>query len=549
MKLSGKKITLTPIRVMLMTVGGICAVLLALCLIFALHSGTALSQSAYEVAEKYVASVDREELLRLSREYLSGKLSPYEDGEAADASLEEFLKNGELTLSRAEDYSSSSPEFSLYVNGRYCFELTVKRKLLTFGGTKWKVKGISVPEDSDVASPLTLHVPKGATVTVNGEELERSDADPVRYYGLTELEESLSEEYYSESYFLGRFLAFPDVVVTLDGSRLTADTVENGTLRYPYPSSFVSGYTITVPYGSTVKVNGVTLDRSYLVDQGVTYPFLTRFEEDFTGLPTAMVYQLSSLFGEPDVVVTYGGSVLEDGGDMCYRLPEEMTETLTVLAPNYATVKLNGYTLSGGELTGSGIQLPIFEGVTSHAKTRPYLNEYTISGLLREGVLSAFDGNGKPLEISTYYSTPERIVFCCTRSSAMPDREKLTLRTFGREYVEYVYNGNNDLAANYKDITAMTPSASAAYYALHDLYKSLYNAPKYKSISVGNVEFIEYYPYTSTSMSVIMKVPFTATLNGVKYKFTVTMDVLYIYSGQIRRIVNYRILDTVSSAV
>ena len=66
MKLSGKKITLTPIRVMLMTVGGICAVLLALCLIFALHSGTALSQSAYEVAEKYVASVDREEIGRAS---------------------------------------------------------------------------------------------------------------------------------------------------------------------------------------------------------------------------------------------------------------------------------------------------------------------------------------------------------------------------------------------------------------------------------------------------------------------------------------------------
>ena len=120
----------------------------------------------------------------------------------------------------------------------------------------------------------------------------------------------------------------------------------------------------------------------------------------------------------------------------------------------------------------------------------------------------------------------------------MPDREKLTLRTFGREYVEYVYNGNNNLAANYKDITAMTPGSSSAYYALHALYKTLYNAPKYKNISVGTVEFIEYYPYTSTSMSVIMKVPFTATLDGVKYKFTVTMDVLYIYSGEIRRIVN-----------
>ena len=42
-----------------------------------------------------------------------------------------------------------------------------------------------------------------------------------------------------------------------------------------------------------------------------------------------------------------------------------------------------------------------------------------------------------------------------------------------------------------------------------------------------------------------MEVPFTAKLDGVNYSFTVTLDVLYVYSGQIRRIVNYTVLDTV----
>ena len=90
----------------------------------------------------------------------------------------------------------------------------------------------------------------------------------------------------------------------------------------------------------------------------------------------------------------------------------------------------------------------------------------------------------------------------------------------------------------------MTPAESSAYYALHDAYSSLRKAPQYKNIKVGDVCFLEYYVYSTTSYSVIMEVPFTATLDGVSYSFTVTLDVLYIYSGEIRRIVGYNVLDT-----
>lgn len=267
-----------------------------------------------------------------------------------------------------------------------------------------------------------------------------------------------------------------------------------------------------------------------------------------TGLPTSVVYQISGLFSAPELVVSYDGRMLDCDEDLCYRLPDELTDTVRVLVPDYATVKLNGKTLFSSEITKKGVQVPILDGVTSFAKQRPYMTEYTVTGLLREGELSAFDKNGRPLEISAYYSTEDTVVYCCTRSYSMPEREKLTLRTFGREYVEYIYNGYTNLSSNYKSIIAMTPGSSNAYAALKATYSSLYNAPRYKSISVGTVEFLEYYSYTSTSYSVIMRIPFTAVLDGVTYSFEVTMDVLYIYSGQIRRIVNYKILNTVYSA-
>lgn len=509
------------------------------------HNLRLINGSPYDFAEKYLTSRGKERLIELAVDYARENASRLENIDKVSAQLKNKLENASITLSRADSYTDDSPVFTVYVDGEEAFTLSLTSIFSSFKES-WKINKLSVSENTALCSELIIDVPKAASLVVNGIQIPQSSAVKVPYYGLTEFESELSDEIYCERYSLGMFFDSADVVTELDGKRLTADKVENGILRYAYPRSHLTGVTVTVPYGSSVTVNGKALSRSYSVDSGVKYPFLTRFEEHMTGLPTSVVYQISGLFKEPDIKVVYNNTELVPAeGTYTYALPESQTQKAVILAPSYATIKINGLTVSKNEITRSNVEVPILEDEKTYAKKRPYMTEYTVYGLLTSPVITAYDENGAPLEISRYYSTPDVVFFSCVRSNNMPEREKLTLRTFGREYVEYFYNGSYNLAANYKDITAMTPSQSSGYYKLHAAYSSLRKAPQYKNIKLGTVSFLEYYSYSTSSYSVIMEVPFTAKLDGVNYSFTVTLDVLYIYSGEIRRIVNYTVLDTV----
>lgn len=514
------------------------------------HNLRLINGSSYDFAENYLQKIDRDELVTLALNYAKENISRYESLDAASAQLSNKLKNASLTISRADSYSNDSPVFIIYADGEEAFALSLKSNSKFSLNKIWEANELKISENAVWGKPLIIDAPKGASIIVNGIEIPRSDSEKAPYYALSEFESSLSDEFYSERYNLGIFFASPDIVTVFNGKRLSADTTENGVIRYAYPRSELIGVTVTVPYGSSVTVNGTSLSRSYSVDSGVKYPFLTRFEESMTGLPTSVVYQISGLFKDPDIKVIYNNSELTSPDDShTYALPDTHIQSTVILAPSYATVKINGLTVSSAEITKRNVELPLLEPEKTYVKKRPFMTEYTVNGLLTDPVITAYDESGAPLDISTYYSTPDVVFFSCVKSDNMPEREKLTLRTFGREYVEYFYNGKNNLDYNYKDITAMTPGTSSAYYALHDAYYSIRKAPTYSNINVGTVSFLEYYSYSTTSYSVIMEVPFTASLDGVKYSFTVTLDVLYIYSGEIRRIVGYQVLDTVSKII
>ena len=263
---------------------------------------------------------------------------------------------------------------------------------------------MTVSERNSLGTAVVLEVPHGAFATMNGIELDPASADPAPYHALSSFEASLAEQIYCDRYALGTFFLPPAPNVVLDGNRLRAETVVEGTLRYGYPTTATSMATITVPYGAVVTLNGIPLTDNHRVASGIPYPFLTRFEENIPGLTSSVVFQISGLFAEPEVVVTYNGSTLvPKEGTYTYYLPSDMTRDVVIAAPSYAIVKLNGSTLSGAEISAEGLQLPIMEGVSGYAKDRPYLTEYTVKGLLTEPTVSATDKNGRALAISSYH--------------------------------------------------------------------------------------------------------------------------------------------------
>lgn len=531
---------------------GVCLaalLLLLLSLFLWLRHRAFLSSSSYDFVEKFLSDANGDTFLSEAEEYLSTHLTSYEERSEVEEALAELCQPQKLTFARAEEFTEKRPVYTLYAEGQAAFTLRLKQKFSLTGRPRWAVASLSVCEDNDLSRPFVLEVPHGALVTVNGTELSSSAATAAPYFALTAFEQSLGDSIFCDRYELGRFFLTPELTVLYEGTRLQATTVEDGVLRYAYPASSTFMATITVPYGAAVTVNALPIPNAYRVEAGESYPFLTRFEKDVPGITTVTVYQISGLFAEPEIAVRYNGALLApEEGSYTYRLPEEQTKTVVIAAPSYATVKLNGVPLTEEEISVAKSEFPLFDGVVGYAKDRPYLTEYTVSGLLLDPVITAFDKNGNALSINVYDSDEGRTVINCTPDSSLPDRELLTVRTFAELLTTYLYSGANGQSQNFDNVTAMTPGDSPAYRALKAAYSSLYTADQHKRITFGELNVLSYYSYSETTYSVVVSLPFTSELNGAKYESELTLEILYIYSGSIRRVINYRILDTVTAA-
>ncbi len=497
--------------------------------------------SSFSFAKKYIRDMSDDEMYDALSDFVNESISPYERKDLAEAKIRQLLESGEISVARADNFKETAPTFNIYLDGKKLFKLSLKKTGI-LDIRAWRVASLSVSEDIGLGNPITLDVPSGATVTVNGTELDRYTSMPTQYLGLSEFELSLSDKYKSDSYDLGRFFTTPDVSVVYDGIRLQASSVSDGTLNYSYPSSMTMNYTYTVPYGATLTLNGNDVGREYIVENGIAYPFLTKFEQASAGIPTSSVYQISGLFEAPSVTVTYAGEELTDE-DGIYRLPSTIVNSYVIEAPDYATVKVNGITLSESEISKKKQELPILNGVSGYAKSRPYLTQYTVSGLINIPEITAFDKSGKPLSVSSYYSSDGKIVFCLSDSGTPSSSVMKSLNNYSKAYVKYIYGGNSSLASNYDNVTQYTPYASPAYASLKAAYSSLYNAPIYKDISYGELKVIEYHAFSQSSYCAVIELPFTATLDGQEVSVTVTMEILGNFSGT-RKFINYSILDT-----
>lgn len=511
------------------------------CAIIVSVSNVKAVSSSYSFAKKYIKDMSENELYEKLSDFVDESISPYESKDLAEARIKQMLSSGEITVARADDFKDNAPAFNIYLDGKELFRLSLEKTGI-LDIRAWRVSSLSVSENTGLGNPMILNVPSGATVTVNGTELERYTSMPAQYGGISEFELALSDKYKSDSYDLGRFFTVPDVSVVYDGIRLQASSVSEGTLNYSYPSSMTMNYTYTVPYGAALTLNGNDVGREYIVENGIDYPFLTKFEQSAPGMPTSCVYQISGLFEAPSVTVTYAGEELSSENGV-YRLPSTMVNSYVIEAPDYAIVKVNGITLSESEISKKKQELPILNGVSGYAKSRPYLTQYKINDLIGIPEITAFGESGNPLSVSEYYSSDGKIVFCLTDSGSPSSSVMKSLNNYSKAYVKYVYSGNSSLASNYDNVTKYTPYNSPAYASLKALYSSLYNAPIYKDISFSELKVIEYHAFSKSSYCAVIELPFTATLDGQEVSVTVTMEILGNFSGT-RNFINFNILNT-----
>lgn len=483
-----------------------------------------------------VMSSERSEIEKLLTDYVKKNITEYEDEKEVLASLLDFTPDA-LKYIRSDDCSDGSPEYGVFSGERQLLTVTLKRGVSFSGFDSWETADIALPPEGTLASELTVRAPHGAVVTVNG----KAATDPVKtaYSALTVFEAALSEEYYCDSYSMGTFFGTPEIIAALDGKPLASPRSADGILEFSYPNGMTEICCFTVPYGAEVTVNGVAPDRSFISETGIKYSYLTRFESALTGIPTAVTYQISGLFRTPDVSVTYNGAPLEQENGV-YRLPTSETLTVTILAPADAAVKINGVAAGSGEITSDRAEIPIMEGVSGYARGREYLVEYTVSGLLTRPAVTATLKGGKTLEADPRDSVDGRIVFLPPKTSTEPpDKDKVTVKAFATYYLKYVLGGASGANTNYRNATDMTPSKTPAFEKLRTLLPGVRASSAAEGLKLGMPQYSEYTEYTKSAFSATVTLPYTVTVNGKTEEGSLTIKILYVFSGNIRRVVNF----------
>jgi hypothetical protein len=87
----------------------------------------------------------------------------------------------------------------------------------------------------------------------------------------------------------------------------------------------VESYTITVPKGSTVAINGVVLEDKYITEDNIEFEPCKNIGS-YVAKPLKTTYEVSGLMMEPQVSVTYDGKTLEttkDGGAYSAEYPAD----------------------------------------------------------------------------------------------------------------------------------------------------------------------------------------------------------------------------------
>ncbi len=162
--------------------------------------------------------------------------------------------------------------------------------------------------------------------------------------------------------------------------------------------------TITVPTGSQITLNGVTVPDRMITETSVCAE-LSELEKNFTTtVPTMSVYTVEGLYGNLDVkVIDSAGRelapVYADGTLYTYELHVEETHSVTVVAPNTAEVKVNGAVLTEDYITDME-PLQLLSRVTEYLPggTLPQMCTYTVTGIVSEiESVTAKDADGKTL--------------------------------------------------------------------------------------------------------------------------------------------------------
>lgn len=192
-------------------------------------------------------------------------------------------------------------------------------------------------DNNDKKLSVTVDVPGGSEVYVNGIRVNtRYIADKnLKYSFLNKLEEMKENAPTSTVYKIEGLYESPEVKVLFNGEELVPAEESNSDMyRYPFNSGF-NNYTLTVPEGAKVAVNGIDITdaEEYIFESDVEYSEVSAYKNELRNPLVCRVYSLIGLFFEPEIVVT------DKDGNKCAVIADDKYSFRCDIAPNLSDVE------------------------------------------------------------------------------------------------------------------------------------------------------------------------------------------------------------------
>lgn len=278
---------------------------------------------------------------------------PYEKTE--DVLLSLMLKAGTASeLSCRKDFENSTsdkPVFLVCAGEVPVYRVTLEEgDEIRYGFTSWKVaESETVLSALDVAENVSVYVPEGSTLLVNGVEFDSPSKgkSPYKYTSRWETEDPLTAERYVVP-------TLTDATFTCTLGELECEmSVEDNDVCFRYPSALLGEYTIEAPSTATVYANGIPLTADDVIEADIPCA-LSPVEAARTDAPTMTLYVIRGLAKSPAITAELEDENLtlwREDNTFYVNYPESRLYSIEITAPSGSTVTVGGVELTPDLIT------------------------------------------------------------------------------------------------------------------------------------------------------------------------------------------------------
>ena len=263
--------------------------------------------------ETYIAEKDIDAWRQQLRLNLPNTYPDYEDAsKLAYDVLSPVFELGQITyMRRILPSADGNIVYELFSDGEHFASLIIADNSVgLFSTGEWQALGL----EFDIAYFDTVDfpeyrilVPAGASLKVNGADIDASSAEPRgTVYPALSIAEEGHEVAPCDVYVFNDIYFIPELSATLGGENLMCEQVGEGEWFFYYPESATHSISVTVPVGVDAYVSGIKLTEEWASRIEIDGE-LGALDDGGTGtLPRLSVWTVDKLFGEVEVEAKIG---------------------------------------------------------------------------------------------------------------------------------------------------------------------------------------------------------------------------------------------------